>query len=291
MAEAGTGGDNGQGGAPPPPPPALWYAGKTTDAEIIGHIQTKGWDKKPVDEVALAAIQSHRDAEKLIGVPANQMIRLPQDANDANAWKGVWQRLGVPADAKEYDFAGIKTAAGTDMPADLQDFLRAQASNFNVPKDAAKGIAAALVKFQDDKSASEAAEKAANVVTQRDELKKSWGPHWDANMLVAKNAAAALGVSPETVAALESMTGVGYAKVMEMFRSIGSKIGEDKFVGSGGAGGGVMTREQAVAKKAELMNDTAWTERYLKGGSNEVREMTALNVLIVGDDTETSRRR
>lgn len=287
MAEPGT--DNG-GGAPPPPPPATWYEGKTADAEIIGHIQTKGWDKKPVHEAALEAIKAHRDAEKYIGAPANQIIRLPTDPKDEAGWKGVWQRLGAPADAKDYDFTGIKTAAGTDIGEDVQGFVRAQAAALNMPKDNAKALAAALVKFTDDKITADAAERTAQIDVQRAELKKNWGPNWDANLLTAKNAAAALGVSPETVAALEGMAGVGYAKVMEMFRTIGSKIGEDKFVTNPGGGPGVMTREQAIAKKAELMNDSVWTERYLKGDNAAVREMTALNTLIVGDDTEPSRR-
>ena len=41
---------------------------------------------------------------------------------------------------------------------------------------------------------------------------------------------------------------VGYAQVMEMFRTIGTKIGEDRFIMSpnGGTGAdGIMTRDQA----------------------------------------------
>ena len=52
--------------------------------------------------------------------------------------------------------------------------------------------------------------------------------------IIAQQAAKALGATPEQVAALESV--VGYDKVMEMFRSIGSKIGEDKlFTGNNDA--------------------------------------------------------
>ncbi len=42
-----------------------------------------------------------------------------------------------------------------------------------------------------------------------------------------------------------------------------------------------MTKDQAVARKADLMKDTAWTQRYLAGGVPEGREMEALTRLIV----------
>jgi hypothetical protein len=101
-------------------------------------------------------------------------------------------------------------------------------------------------------------------------------------MFVAKRAATALGVTPEAVAALEGV--VGYKAVMELFRNVGSKIGEDKFVQSITPGGapGVMTKEQAVERKAALMADQVWTKAYLAGDAAKAAEMLALNTMIVG---------
>ena len=58
---------------------------------------------------------------------------------------------------------------------------------------------------------------------EKAELAKSWGSNYAANKIVAENAARALGIDPAAVAALEQQ--VGYGKVMEMFRTIGAKIG------------------------------------------------------------------
>ena len=82
------------------------------------------------------------------------------------------------------------------------------------------------------------------------------------------------------MASLEGV--IGYDKIMEMFRSIGEKIGEDKFIKSGAPGnqGGPMTREQAVAKKADLMSDPVWKAAYLNGDQQKLREMLALNTII-----------
>ena len=277
----------GAGTPPPagttPPPTAPWYEGKA-DAEIIGHWQNRGWHDKDAVTVAIEATKAHRQAEKFIGVPADQVIRLPKDASDEAGWKQVWSRLGASSDPKDYVFNGPD---GKPIEGPLGDFLRDRAAKLQLPKDKAAALAADLVKHTQDTKVAEKVELDAKVAEEKGALAKSWGKNMEANMFVAKQAAAKLGVSPDQVAALEGV--VGYAKVMELFRSIGARIGEDKFVSSTGPTPGVMTREQAVAKKAELMADSAWAKRYLSGGAPENREMTALLTLIAGDDTERSR--
>ncbi len=112
-------------------------------------------------------------------------------------------------------------------------------------------------------------------------------------MFVARQAAQALGIDPATVQTLENA--IGYDKVMEMFRNVGARIGEDKYVqggGSNGQGGGAMTQGQAMARKTELMADKGWVSKYLAGDAAAQREMTALNTMIIGgDDTNWSARR
>jgi hypothetical protein len=272
------------------PPPAAagapWHQGKV-DAEILGHLQNRGWHDKPADVVALEAIRAHREAERLIGAPANEMLRMPKPTDEVGT-KAFWGRLGAPDTKEGYDLSGVKFADGTALDAGFVDQLRTAADQFHLPKDAAAHMAQSFVKFMEGADAAEAAETAAALVNEKAALAKNWGANFEANKFVAQSAARALGIDPETVAALESQ--VGYSKVMEMFRNIGSKIGEDKFVSGGvGASNGVMTREQAVSRKADLMKDSAWVDRYMKGGTAEGREMQALITLIVGDDTEYSR--
>lgn len=271
---------------PTPTPDAKWYAG--ADAELIGHIQTKGWHEKPANTVALEAIRAHREAEKFIGVPADQVLRLPKDATDEAGWKALHGRLGVPADAKGYDFTGVKFADGKEPDASFTDWLGQTALALNVPKDAAARMGQELVKYLENNETTLATERAAKLVEEKAALDTNWGANKDANLFIAKQAAAKLGVTPEAIQALEGQ--IGYAKVMEMFRSIGTKIGEANFIDGGkGPGNGIMTREQAVARKAELMADQAFSKRYLDGDAAAVREMTAVLTLITSDDTEASR--
>jgi hypothetical protein len=108
-------------GAPPPaagtPPPASgdkpWYDG--AGAEDVGYFQNRGWDKVDAKTAAINAAKAHREAEKLIGAPAAELVRLPKDPNDAAGWAAVRSRLGVPADEKGYNFADVKHADGSAL--------------------------------------------------------------------------------------------------------------------------------------------------------------------------------
>jgi hypothetical protein len=269
-AGAGEGGVGGDGGA------KSWF--EPLDAEVKGYLQTRGLDKKTAVDAFSEAYKAHREAEKLIGAPANEIIRLPKDPN-APEWKGVWERLGKPVEEKGYDLSTVKRTGDKPIEDALADTLRKAAFEANLPKDAATRVAASVIKHLDAEAAATAALATDKLNLEKSELKKNWGANEAANMVIAQAAVKALGVDPAAVAALEKV--IGYSKVMDMFRNIGSKIGEDKFVNAGGGGNsGVMTREQAVSEKAELMRDSAWTKRYTAGGVEESRKMQALNRII-----------
>ena len=266
-----------------------WYQGVSgVDEEMLGHWTNRGWNTKTAAEVAVEATKAWKGAEHLVGVPADQVIRLPKDQKDELGWKGVWQRLGAPAKPEDYDFSAIKFSDGTALDDTFVARVRAKAFALNLPKQAALEMAQDFTKYLDEAESTESTEKAAKLLEQKAALKKNWGPNEAANKFVAERAAAALGVAPETVAALEGV--IGYDKIMEMFRSIGEKIGEDKFVKSTAPGntGGPMTREQAVAKKADLMSDPIWRDAYLKGDQAKLREMLALNTLITAGERQAA---
>lgn len=260
----------------PTTPTTPWYTGvEGFTPEIIGHLQSKGWDKLPAPQAALELTKSWKEAEKFVGVPANQLIRLPQDAKDEAGWKTVWSRLGAPADAKDYDFGTAKLDDAT------KEALRTAAGAVHLPKDSVTAIAAGLAKHLESAENAKQADYAAKVEGERTALAKDWGANHAANMITAKAAAGALGVTPEDVAALEKH--IGYARVMKMFQNIGSKIGEDKFVTNDNGGArGIMTKEQATAKMSDLKKDDAWVKRYMSGGNAEDREMKALIAIITG---------
>jgi len=271
---AGAGAGGGAGAAKP------WFDGKL-DAELIGHIENKGWKKDDPISVAIEATKAHRELQKHFGVPETQLLKLPKDAADEAGWKAVNARLGVPADIKGYDLSTIKHADGRALDTALADSLRTSMLNAAVRADRAPDIAKAVVKHMDDQAAAKATERTAAAKTQREDLIKEWGPNFELNRLTAmqgaKRAAGTDEGAQKLVAAMEDA--VGYKATMEFWRKIGKGTTEDTFV-EGGTGGSPTTQTGAVARKAELEADTAWRERYLKGGAAEVREMNNLLAII-----------
>src|SRR5690349_8033208 len=94
------GGDGGNPGGD-----AKWYSGFESP-ELRGFVETKGW-KDPG-----AAVESYRQLEKTIGVPAERLLKLPDKA-DAPEWKEIRAKVGVGAPEKPEDY-GIPVPEGID---------------------------------------------------------------------------------------------------------------------------------------------------------------------------------
>lgn len=261
---------------PPAPPPAPWYEGKA-DAEIVGWMQNKGWDKDPVAGL-IEATKAHRELQKHVGVPAERLLRLPEKADDEAGWSAVRQRLGMPKEAKEYDFSAVKFADGTELDQAFTDPIRAALHKAGVAKDAAPEVVKAVVKFMDSAEKAETDARAATLSTERASLQKEWGSNFEFNRLTAMQGAKRLGVDEQTVAKLEGE--IGYSKIMEMFRKIGAGTTEDTFVEGGS--GNPTTLNGARARIEELKSDPDWTKRYLAGSKKEIDEMNNLMQLATG---------
>lgn len=275
MTEANAGAGAGAGS---PPPAAPWFQGKV-EADVIQHWQNKGYDVNDPAKVATELTKAYQSAEKLIGLPADRVLRLPADpTKEPDAMKNIYQRLGMPLDPKDYDFPALKGQDGKYTDEGFADAMRAASASAFLPKDAAAKVAEAVVKYVNGVEEAEAGERAANLKTERETLVKNWGANHAQNLVIAKNAAVALKVKPETIQALESVA--GYAAVMEMFREIGTKIGEAKFITSDGPNSGVMTVADAQQKLAELKSDPAWVARYTNGGKAEFKQMQDLLKVI-----------
>jgi hypothetical protein len=255
-----------------------------TDAETLGALQTKGWDRLDPAAAVEQAVKAHRAAEKMLGAPADHLVRLPTRPDDEAGWRNVWQRLGAPEKAEDYTFDGIEL--GTPELTDrFKSAIRDTAAELNMPKAMAERMAHSFDKFMSDGKMAINAENSAAIQAEQGKLALDWGQpgsdRFRANMFVADQAAANLGVAPEALSKLKD--GLGAAEVAKMFHKIGVAMGEDRYVaGANPTNNGIMSRDQAVARRAELMADKQWTERYLIGGAPEKREMLALNNLIVG---------
>lgn len=273
-------------GAPAPTPPAgtPWYG---TDAETGGWLKNKGWAELPVDQAAVQLVRAHREAERFIGAPPAEIVRLakPEDEVGTNS---MWTKLGRPETAEKYDFAGVKHSDGSDLKPDEATALKNLAFSNNLTQSQAVGLVSSRVKEVDGSTSEAAAVNTAKLAEQQQALKTNWGTNFEANKFLASSTAQKLGVTPEQVATLEGV--IGYDKVMEMFRTIGTKIGEAPFLMNQNPNvPGIMSQDQAASRVTELKNDRVWVDKYMNGDAAATREMSALMKILVGDDTAASR--
>ncbi len=203
-------------------------------------------------------------------------VRLKDIAGAFHGRHQPHQRLGVPATPADYDFSTI-----TNAPEGLVDTMRVTAHELNIPKDAAPKIIDAFLKFGEAGRAAEVTRAAAAAQVAKDALAAMWGASNDTNKFVADRAAAMLGITPEQMDALTKVS--SYGTVMEGLRKMGMAMGEAKLI-TGVAGGSnqVFTREQALAKKEELMNDRDWVKAWNTGAKSHQDEIGNLNRIIVG---------
>ena len=153
-------------------PPAHWMDGY--DSETKGYIQSKGLDKKTINEALLEVSRFHREAEKFVGAPANELLRLPKDPASPD-WKAVHERLGKPKEATEYDFASVKRAGDKPLDPALTETIRTAAFDGNLSKEGAVRLAQSIAKHLDSADAATLAERTAKIDAERAELNKNWG--------------------------------------------------------------------------------------------------------------------
>jgi hypothetical protein len=257
--------------------------------------QNKGWDLTDPVKALAAAAQAYQGAQRLIGLPPDKVLRIPEPSAPPAEIAAFHQRLGVPKEAGEYDLTAVKFA-GEPLEADFVETLRTAFHANRVPKDSAAPIAAAVARWFEEQDSAETAARTNRTNEQVAALKKNWGNNYDVNMVVAKTAftrlAQAAGLdeasAKEAVDAISGLGGLGGATVMEMLRVAGSRMGEDRFVSMPRAGGGdglPMTQQAAAAEIESLKHDKAFISKYLNGDVAAKERMNALHKIATGANT------
>lgn len=272
------------GSAPAPAtgsPPAVaapaagepWYSG--IDRDLVGHWQNRGLDLSDPVKLVAEVGKAHREAERHIGVPPNRLVRLPERPDDAQGWKAVWERLGAPKDAKEYDFSGIKYG-DEDLEPSFVESLRSTFARTNLPKEAATEVTKAVVKYLTDADSQEQTAQATRLTEEMAALERNWGPNFHENMRLADEATRRLGLTKDDCNAIGEK--MGAAKLAEVLRRIGAGTQEAIFKDGGGMNGNPASVESAIARK----NDLKETNKTRPLTPAEHKEMNILNQRITG---------
>lgn len=242
------------------------------DPETKGWLESKNLTKLEAEKALPELAKGWRGAESKLGVPADQLQRLPKDVNDAEGLKAYLGKLGVPETPEGYE---IKPEEGME-----QDFPTQAAKWFyemNVPKNIAKGLYGRLRDYATAKL--EAAEASFNQQADEDiqALKGEWkGEQFDKNVELARRVRMTMGLTTEETMEVERALGV--KRAAQVFSSLGKMLGEHRFVG----GDQPQTRfsmspEAARTRIIELQRDQGFQAKYLAGDADAKAEMTRLH--------------
>ena len=76
--------------------PAFSWDTSGLSPDNLNLVRDRQW--KGIDD----SITSYRNLEKLSGVPPDRLLKLPTDKDGPDAWKPIFQRLGMPETADKY---------------------------------------------------------------------------------------------------------------------------------------------------------------------------------------------
>jgi hypothetical protein len=256
--------------------PPAWQEG--LDAELGAFVARKGW-RAPADIVT-----SYRNLEKMMG--AERLILPAADAGH-EAWSPIWDRLGRPPRAEDYD---LPQAGAGQHDAELSAWYRTTAHRLGLTQAQARDLHDAfLARLQpgaespplsgDNTTAEPLPDPAA-------ELRDTWGRHYDANMLAARRAYAAfLG---DTAPFHDIADALGETALMELLAKAGRHLAEDSITARAAGGADPRNPAEALAEIAKLRRQVEADGRhpYLDKTHPEhqslVQRMEALYALAYG---------
>lgn len=258
-----------------------WTSG-FQDADLRGWAQNRGWDGP---EKALAA---HRDLEKLRGVPASRLLTIPENAEDAEAWKGVYSRLGAPETPDGYQLPAMNVReGGIDLTGDFRQWAHAAGLN--------QSQAAGIMKAFNERAAAifeaSTSQTAAQAEADTAALRQEWGKEFEANMVSAKRAygliAEKIGLEEKDIAALEDKLGTG--KTYKLFALIGNGSREFGADAAGGPSGVTtatpfgMTPDAARTEVKRLEGDAEFMRKAMTNRTGpEAERRRALYKIVTG---------
>lgn len=250
------------------PPAAFDWGSQGLAPEVLGYVTNKGW-KTPAD-----TIESYRNFEKLHGVPADRLLKVPGPDAKPEEIAAFRERLGAPKDAKEYKFAEIPGfGENKDAAAKFDGFLRSAFHKNGVSGSAAEGITKEWSTFvaQTLKAEQDAADQA--FAADQAKLKTELGPQYDKYVNVAKQAGVAFGLKAEDVDALAA--NLGFSATMKFLHTVGSKLGEGDY--ASGDHQAAYGPEAALAEIQALKKDPGFGKKLLEKDAESLAKWNRLH--------------
>ena len=233
------------------------------DEETRSYVTNKGW-KEPTD-----ILSSYRHLEKFAG-GSKSLVEIPGENADEAARNAFYSRLGRPDAADKYE---IKMPEGASP--EMTEWFKGAAFKHGLTQKQAESLYTEFNGMTGTLGQQMQEQAARNSEAELKALKGEWGQAYDKMVDSGRRAVAALGYDQASLSALEEK--MGTAEMMKMFAKVGSKMGEDEFVGDrGNTAGFNLTPADAKAQIDSLKLDKDFMGQYLKGIPEAVNKMRRL---------------
>lgn len=238
--------------------PAGWLAGLAEDER--GYVGGKGW-REPSD-----LLKSYRELEEVMGAKSGgRALVLPKDENDREAFDKVYEALGRPAEADGYGLGEMLA----DYPAD-PEFLASMGQAMHQAGLSTKQAQSLAQAYQAaEQAVLEQHRRAHNEGVAQ--VGDSFSP---AEKDAAKRGFNFLGISDQEARTIEIFLGV--PRAAEVFKKIGTALGEDRAPAGNGAADPIGSPTAARDKIGRLMADPLFSKRYLDGDRDALAQMERL---------------
>lgn len=244
-----------------------WYT-SLENPDLRGYAETRNW-KSPE-----SVVESYQNLEKLMGADkAGRGLIMPADAEDAEGWNQLYNKLGRPEKADDYKlnvpegFDGSMTKEASKWMHELGlNAKQAQQLNDKYNNYLSETMQAADAKYQQDQQA------------QVQEIMSSWGRDADKNIELTRRGVLASGLDENTLAQMDRA--IGAKNVYEMFRRIGASYLEDSFEGNKDSGHSFgHSPEAARAEIQRLKSDKEFGAKLLNGDAATRQKWDNLNMI------------
>ena len=231
-----------------------------------------GLDREPslrnfdsVDKLA----KSYVHAVKKMGVPPEQMLKIPQEGE---AWDDFYTAMGRPESPMAYDFGGNDSE-------EMNDFREA-AFELGLTQNQAHNLLEKVAENAQNEQAkhNEALEQAE--MQGFKQLQKDWGGDYDKNMDYARRAFGRY-ASPEALELMEN-TGLGnHPEMLKLFSKIGEQLSEEQLL-PGNASGFGQSPGDAESTLRERMNDPEFRNALINAHHPNHKEAVAEKSKLYG---------
>lgn len=249
-------------------PPTDWAASFEPDTK--GWLDGMGVSALPEKDALAKIIPMYRSAEQKLGVPADQLLRLPKEG-DAEGFRATMTKLGLPETPDGY---GLQAPDG--QPGDFLKTATGWFHELGIPKGQAVGLAGKWNEYI--AAQTQTAEAAFSTQAEKDilALKTEYGEDYDKNVELARRVRRSSGLSDDEAIAIERT--LGLARSMKVFAELGKSLGEHRFVGgeTGSTTFG-MSPEAARARITDLKKDATFVNALMAGDADKKAEWTRLH--------------